>query len=381
MKIQIYTCNFGAGHRQGAARISNWLNHDFEIEIVDFLELLLPKGAPVIYEQYTNMMRSQGFRYKWYLQGDQHKERMLPFMHPLKKAFFKALDKEPLPDAFVATYSFVAYLLSEYKRVRKLSIPLITMITDFTPHEVWVNKYSDLYIVPTAFTKKEIEKLGVNEKQILIADRTPYPKKEKHKKLHVLITGGGLGLLPQDSEFYEHIRDHFHAEVRIVCGSNEILHDELEQVLGDDFTVYGYVNDMDRQLEWCDVCIGKAGGQSVLEAMERGIPFGYFPAFLPQEERNVAFLSSEKLGFLVDPSDVYSSQIPDELALFSMQKNIDHLLGSTPGTIEMTIERLVENYVESAASIHTWSRRRHFAKPLVQKMSYYSKRAKSSVNL
>lgn len=381
MKIQIFTCNFGAGHRQGAARISNWLNHNFDIEIVDFLELLLPKGAPVIYEQYTNMMRSQGFRYKWYLQGDQHKEKVLPFMMPLKKAFFKALDKEPLPDAFVATYSFVAYLLSEYKRVRKLDIPLITMITDFTPHEVWVNKGSDLYIVPTAYTKTEIEKLGVDSHQILIAERTPYPKKEKHKKLHILITGGGLGLLPQDSEFYEHIRDHFYGEVRIVCGSNKILYDELSQVLGRDFTLYGYVTDMNHQLEWADICIGKAGGQSVLEAMERGIPFGYFPAFLPQEERNVNFLSSEHLGFLVNPTDVYASQIPDELTLFAMQKNIDRLLGPKPGTVETIIERLVSDYVDTHPSINTWSRRRRFAKPLVQKVSHYSKHPRFGAHL
>lgn len=381
MNIQIYTCSFGSGHRKGAERAAKWLRRDFEVHTNDFLEMITPKLSRFIYSQYSNMCRSQGFRYRWYLRGDAHKEEVLPFLYPVKQRFFRTLDRRPLPQGFVATYSFVAYLLSEYKKERKISVPLITVVTDFTPHKVWINEGTDLYIVPVTYTKERMVEMGVAPEKVLVAERSFFSEKPLHSGINVLVTGGGLGLLPEDSDFYQELQRFFGGEVRIICGSNVELRENLSRVLGEKFQVHGYVENMEAHMDWADVCIGKAGGQTVYESLERGIPFGYFPPFFPQEERNAEFLERENLGFLLDPEDVFSSEIPDGVQVAKMEENIDRLLGPAPGTVAEVTEKLVMDYVDSTSDYTPWVWRLPFSKSLVQKISYISRGIKSGAHL
>lgn len=342
MNINIYTCSFGSGHKKGAELIASTLSKNFKVKTYDFLKIIEPNMAEYIYEQYANIMRKQNLFLKFYLKNDSQKEKVLPLFNPFKKMFFKVLDTKAKPDVFVATYSFVAYLLSEYKKERGFNTPLITFVTDFTPHEIWINENTDLYLVTSNYTKIQMMKLGVKEDKILlIGKKTKGRKRDFLGPQNLLITGGGLGLLPEDLEFYLDLEKNFSGNIRIVCGSNEKLKNKLQRYLSDKYTVIGYADNMSEHLEWADICLSKPGGLTILEAMERGIPIAYFPPFLPQEIHNAKFLEKEKIGFNVDPSNITNKSFPNSWELIKIRNRMKELLEGPKLNLSLQIERLI----------------------------------------
>ncbi|MDO5713865.1 MAG: glycosyltransferase [Tissierellia bacterium] len=376
MLFHIYTCSFGSGHRRGAEKLGTSLDA-YQVKVFDFLEELTPKWSNKIYEEYAKGMRTQGKAFNVYMWGDAHKKKVLPWLAPIKKLFFQSLDSKPLPLAYGATYSFVAYLLSEYKKERKLNTPLITYVTDFTPHEVWVNEGTDLYVVNSNYTKKKLMELGVDKDKIVLPDKKVFPDKKIHERPHLLVTGGGLGLLPEDSDFYFDLQERFQGEVRIICGSNSYLKEVLEMILPKEFQVYGFVDNMEEQLDWADICIGKAGGLTVYEALERGIPFGFFTPFLPQEERNGEFLTEEGLGFHIDEDNMYAVELPSVVKMEHMKVNMENELSTTPGELVAGVEKVVLDYVDTYANLDSWNRPISVSKHLVQKVSAFRKGIRS----
>ncbi len=321
MRADIYTCSFGAGHRAGAARMAKILQEAFEVTILDSVEEAVPTFAPVLYETYKDAMTKQGGLYKTYLKADKMKKNLITLAGPLRHRFNEAVRRRPLPDVFVATYSIAAHLLSRLKKKDGFSTPLVTLITDFEPHELWVNEMTDLYVVLSEATKRSLEAFGVSSEKILLLEREAHEVRPIGEELHILLSGGGLGLLPEDVSYYRHLEESTGAKLRILCGLNHALKERL-QAAG--FEALGFQSNMVPHLTWADVVVGKAGGQSILEAMEWGLPFGYFTPFLPQEARNGQFLEETGMGFEVGVDEVH---LPTREELLAMQ---ERMLASRP---------------------------------------------------
>lgn len=352
MRVDIYTCSFGAGHRAGAARMAKLLEEAFEVTILDSVEEAVPSFAPVLYETYKDAMTKQGGLYKTYLKADKVKKNLITLAGPLRHRFNEAVRRRPLPDVFVATYSIAAHLLSRLKKKDGLCTPLVTLITDFEPHELWINEMTDLYVVLSETTKKSLEDLGVCSEKILLLEREAHEVRPMGETLHILLSGGGLGLLPEDVDSYRHLEESTGASLRILSGVNHDLRQRLQRA---GFEALGFQADMKPHLAWADVIVGKAGGQSILEAMEWGLPFGYFTPFLPQEVRNGQFLEETGMGFEVDVDEM---GLPSRKELLAMQ---ERMLASRPKDGEI-VKRL-KGLVHHGSSLTSHRRLRPLRRP------------------
>ncbi len=297
MDIRLFTCSFGAGHMRAADYIAS-IAPAHRVERIDITRFLFPLLADGMYHMYTRMMRTQGMGYRAYLAGDRHKKKDALTAKLLIHRFARHMDAMATPDAFVATFSTAAWLLAEYKKKRGLSTPLIVCITDFEPHDFWVNEGTDLYLVASSYTERELQKFGVPKEKIVVVGLSPRRAAAHltYERAHrVLVTGGGLGLLPRELGFYRTITALYGEDVRVVTGRNKSLYKRLRQARIPGVTVLGFV-DMERELDRADIVIGKAGGLSTYEAIMAETPIVYIDPFLPQEKKNARFIDSEKIG-------------------------------------------------------------------------------------
>lgn len=325
MNIDIYTCHFGNGHYKAADFIKKQLDTYHQTEIVDLYEEIFPHMHDWMYNFYCDLMQKQNLWYHLFLKVDDVKEKVIPQLTFVKKRFFDYLDSRPTPDAFIATYSLSAYFLGLYKKEKELTTPLVTCVTDFMAHEFWMNDYTDLYLVASPFTKAHLLQGEVPEEQILVYGLGGQSKEHIEKKqegpLKILVTGGGLGLLPNKIQFYTDLRDRYRAELRIVCGKNEKIKRKLDHANLKDIYTFGFVSNMEAQLAWADIFVGKAGGLSTFEAIQWETPILYLPPFLPQEKRNARFIEQSRIGLAIQ-NDLSAFSQFDDLIFSQLRENM-----------------------------------------------------------
>lgn len=316
MDIRLFTCSFGAGHMRAADYIAS-MAPAHRVERIDITRFLFPLFADGIYHMYQNIMRTQGMGYRAYLAGDRRKKKDARISDFLKRRFAKRMDTMATPDVFVATFSTAAWLLADYKKRRGLSTPLIVCITDFEPHDFWVNEGTDLYLVASSYTERELQKFGVPKEKIAVVGLSPRRSQAHltYDRAHsVLVTGGGLGLLPKELGFYRTITALYGKDVRVVTGRNKALFRKLRRARIPGITVLGFV-DMERELDRADIVIGKAGGLSTYEAIMAETPIVYIDPFLPQEKKNARFIDREKIG-------TSFGKIPDDSTILAQRKEM-----------------------------------------------------------
>ncbi len=432
MKIDVYYCRFGAGHQRAAHYINTQLMPHHNICLHDLIGELWPTASTAIYAAYKKLVRIKPIAKRIFSTPRPDTSSLglgISRLDRIANRFLHMMDARPTPDAFIATYSMAAFFLSWYKRVRGLSTPLITCVTDFKVHDFWINDNCDLYLVASAHTKDELIARGVDAEKIVVhgivftretttelemADYEAFLKKQdashEHaasittvsdgdgvlslKALHslglptlqklqqqtarvksssyahyahrlqrivvpgimtrqravistnpnaaaststpqlrVLITGGGLGLLPYRVSFYRTLATSLNAQVRVICGKNEALRTRLLLAQIPQVEVFGYVSNMPEHMQWADVVVGKPGGMSVLEAIDHKTPLLYLSPSMPQEQGNAAFIDQAQIGVQVDKhgnccrplsADTLQS-MRDNMALVKAQNTPDQL--------------------------------------------------------
>lgn len=331
MNISIFYCKFGSGHYRAARYLESQLQGVHNVTLIDVFKILAPQASELIYKNYANLIKTKPMTD--YLA--KVTERKPAYLKLIEQKAFAALDRMTMPDVMIASYSMAAYFLARYKKARRLHTPLVTCITDFNVHDFWVNEGCDLYLVVSNLTKQQLIERGVPAEKIVVyglgkrlaphlslaysssapapapvpasasapalnaasADAAQDQPSRSPQRLHVLVSGGGLGLLPHNPRFYRNIVSNLNADVRVVCGKNRRLRTLLTLANIPHLTVYGYVDNMDEHLKWADCCIGKPGGLSVMEAIDAETPILYLTPSLPQERGNAQFIDKSGIGY------------------------------------------------------------------------------------
>lgn len=297
MKINVYICNFGSGHRMAAKEIENYIisNKDADINTIDFIEAIHPKFSKMIYWghktyfQYLKPKKEKEFK------NNYETKEIASKIFNIKNLFFKYLDENPLPDIFISCYSVTSFLLSLYKEERNLDIPLITYITDFNFHKYWINPRTDLYLTLSNYTKNKLIDIGIKEDRIIIFGIKEDLEKQKANQ-NILVCGGGLGMLPNDEKFYKSFEKFEDKKFVVVCGKNKKLYEKISKLNIKNLQVYGLVKDMKALYSWADFYITKPGGMSTYDSIKYNIPIFYFTPYLSQEIKNKNFIDAESIG-------------------------------------------------------------------------------------
>jgi processive 1,2-diacylglycerol beta-glucosyltransferase len=314
-RILILHATAGAGHRKAAEAVYNGLKSRGvpDIRIVDALDhtnAFFKKAYPAGYEFIVGKLPKL-----WAVFFElTHQEWIQPLFQGGRR-IYNGVNSGPLVDYVIKggfdTIVTAHFLSTEVVAHLRASgqLPntrLVTIVTDYDVHRIWLSKGVDLYLVACDHTRRRLQALGVPAEKIAV---TGIPVDEKftiardrgevRAKLGVrpdaftvLLSTSSFGFGPIE-ELAALLGD---VQLMIITGNNKDLFNRLKARANPLHHVYGFVDNMEELMAASDVMITKPGGLSITEALANELPLIFFSAIPGQEAGNVEVLKSHGIG-------------------------------------------------------------------------------------
>ena len=314
MKILIIHASAGAGHTKAAEALYNAVPKSTDIEalIVDALDYASPfykKNYQKIYAVLvTKFPWAWGFFF-WlvdlkFLRWTVRCLRRL-VNHFNSKQLEHFLKTEQFDWVF-STHFFSNEVVAALKRKGVIYPKIVSVVTDFDVHSIWLAEGIDYYTAACDLTKKKLLSLGIPEGKILVSgiptDKRFSQKKDKARLRRdlglpeniftVLVATGSFGIGPIE----EIIQTLEGFQTVVVCGHNKALYERLSRQSFQLAKVCPLVNNMDELMAASDCLITKPGGLSISEALVSSLPLIFFNAIPGQETHNIQVLKHYGIG-------------------------------------------------------------------------------------
>lgn len=307
MRYLILTGRFGMGHLSAAAAIEQRIEKEepkARVVNVDMLEELFPSVSETIYKAFGMVVGKYHHLYNiLYAASEKYCNVGVPAKRLLVRRVHRFLS-EYKPDIIISTLPLCSNLISLYKECTGSSVPLVTCITDVCVHREWICPHTNAYWVAAHTVKKELAAAGVSETKITV---TGIPVKDhfrdtKHvcglsRKKRILIMGGGLGLMPEES-YLKELNKRSDFEITMITGKNEKAYEEMRKRYPN-IRVLGYTKKVAQYMEEADLIITKPGGITLFEAIYMGVPLFVINPFLGQELANARYIEEEQIGVVL----------------------------------------------------------------------------------
>lgn len=366
LKILVFSAAFGNGHFRAAEAIIEGIRlkepnaEIIHLDFGDFLSKRLNTMAKSLYVELIKYTPRLWGRFYAKTAKLRPKSKMQRFLNQLGRSDLLKYIKAFEPDLIVCTYPTVSSILAQLRLERILQVPVITVITDYTVHSLWVHPGVDRYMVACEEVKESLVFWGIEAQRVYVTGIPVSPKFEREMDRGQLISK--LGLNPDLPTFlvmggvYEgdivkrickQLADSLvPVQSIIVCGKNEKLFHFLEEVSVQARNLilrFGYVHNVEELMEVSDLIITKAGGLTVSEALTKHLPLVIFKPIPGQEVENAQFVQRIGAGqvtgteeeleqllnrFLSYPEDIARMQEKAAVALpgLSTERAVDNLL-------------------------------------------------------
>jgi len=247
------------------------------------------------------------------------------------------------PDVIISTHFFGSEVIADLKRRSLVLSKLVTVVTDYRLHAWWVCEGTDIYIVASEDTRRDLEGRKVDPSKIkvmgipiepLFSKPMDKPKIFKETGLRddlftILVIGGGFGVGPIEGIVKVIARIQKNLQTVVVCGHNEELARKI-QSLKDEYKlnmkVLGFIDNVYEYMDISDILISKSGGITVSESLAKEIPLVVISPILGQETGNCGFLVRNNAALKVDNLNglkaALESLISDPVKLDSMKDAI-----------------------------------------------------------
>ena len=292
-RVYIFSASTGAGHNLAAQSLKESLDlvgleteiHDAFKETSVALDRLISKGyqqmvmnVPRLYEQMYNQFNH---------------------MNRFQKGLFQVLtrvmnpDIVPMilagkPDLIITTHPFVTNVLATLKEHQAFDVPILSIVTDYKIHTVYIKKMVDAYVVGSGYTKKTMIEKGVDPtiiypygipiRQSFLSDHQVEEKEqENHIAGTVLLMAGSLGSRQMEKAFSALLKVEEKMRIIVVCGNNikierEIRYLEKHLPHRDKVVeIHGFVQNISQLMDEADAIISKPGGLTTTEAIVKKI--------------------------------------------------------------------------------------------------------------
>ncbi|WP_158598385.1 MGDG synthase family glycosyltransferase [Falsibacillus albus] len=311
-KILIFSSDYGEGHKQAAHALNQEtkvFSEPSQIQVMDFMQLVHPVMNPLFRTMFLKSISKfpslYGFLYT--------KTSNLQLSHDMAKwSLFYArkvinyIDQFK-PDVIVSTFPFASGCLSGLKSKGFVKAPIVTVITDFAHHRVWIHPYTDQYLVGAKSVADYLMNCGVDESKISITGipirkeehlpgSKPFLKKrfelDPHKPV-VLVMAGAYGLFGENMFTVLEEMAELPVQFVIVCGHNRKLYLSLLKKVPSgaiNIKILGYTIEIMEYMFIADLLISKPGGLTISEAAANELPMLLFQSIPGQEEDNARFL-------------------------------------------------------------------------------------------
>jgi len=207
---------------------------------------------------------------------------------------------------------------------------VVSIVTDFEAHALWMESCVDLYCVATEETKARLIARGARAESVVAtgipisarfsqtvderAVRKTYGLRDDQPVLLILSGGFGMGPVAEILAELDKVKKEF--QVLVVTGRNQELRQELAPVDRRHPThVLGFASNMHELMTVCDLVISKPGGLTSSEVLAKGKPLLIINPIPGQEAANSDFL-------LEHGAAVKINRVED------LPYRIEHLLGS-----------------------------------------------------
>lgn len=341
MKVLILTGKFGMGHYSASYSIEEQLKSTIEnsdVTIVDIFDYTLPHISKLIYRSFSLLINRASICYNiFYNYTENGNETSKPI---LGDYFYKSLQQLLLitkPTVIISTIPYCSQLVSHYKTKSSCQIPLITCITDISSHSEWINDQTDCYLVGSPSLQSELIEKGIPRNKlhvigipVKLAFKSHHVLPQLHQEnKHLLIMGGGLGLLPKSKKFYKELNNLKNIKTTLITGGNKKLFQKLHGKY-ENIDVIGFINQVYNYMQQADLIISKPGGITIFEAIHSELPMLIIEPFLQQEMKNAQFINYHRLGRIISKQQLinihYLSQIlNDETNLYEIRQNMKSL--------------------------------------------------------
>ena len=215
--------------------------------------------------------------------------------------------KEEQFDYIFSTQFFSTEIISAMKCSQQITSQLITVVTDFDVHHIWLADGVDQYAVASDWTAQKMQILGVPKEKIhvtgipiseafSVTEDIPILKKRlrlKENLFTILMATGSFGIGPIE-EILKVLVDGF--QVIVICGHNKNLFQKLKSYQSEHVKILGLVDNMPELMAVSDVMLTKPGGLSISEALVSQLPMIFFNAIPGQEENNIKVLKTYGIG-------------------------------------------------------------------------------------
>jgi len=285
-RVVVISASVGAGHDAAADEMARRLRaRGIEVVQHDFLALMPPRCGRLIRDSYQRMLSAAPWSYR-FLYGALDRTSALGF----QVAFFSTLaakrTRAAIPqdtDLVVSTYPLASQVLGRLRRTKQIQTPVVTYLTDFSVHRLWVAEGVDAHLAVHALPAAEAAELGAAAVYVTAPVVDPRfgpagPGARASARVRfglpevgriALLVGGSWGAGELDDAVREIDATRL-ATCAVVCGRNEELRERL--LAAGIKHVFGWVQDMPSLLHAADVLVQNAGGMTVLEAVRSELP-------------------------------------------------------------------------------------------------------------
>jgi len=274
----------GAGHDGAANELRRRLERSgHEVEVVDFLDAVALHIGPLLRWYYEFQLRVAPWSYEL-------SYRLAPLLRApaimldtwLTKRSLKKTIRAFRPDAIVSVYPLASLVLGRMRRKKQLRVPVLTYLTDFAVHSLWVHKGVDRHLAVSEISAQTAESRGGKSAYArgpLVSDRfreVAYDRDAVRTNLGlapderaVLVVAGSWGV-GDVIETVEAIGRNGEFHPITVCGRDDDLRAQLqERGYG---TVIGWTDEMPALMAASDALVENAGGLTCMEAFAVGLP-------------------------------------------------------------------------------------------------------------
>ncbi|MBE3553840.1 MAG: galactosyldiacylglycerol synthase [Thermicanus sp.] len=372
-RVLILSASFGEGHRQASYALKEMLvrhHPGIEVEIIDYIHKLNPA-----FNRFAQFMYIQGIKHVPNVYGFFYKHinriptnsaigKQITFIGSIigRKKLLEFI-QEFKPQAVIHTFPSSAGALSEMKREGLVTIPSVTVITDYAIHRQWLHENTDLYLVGSTEVRDQLLDEGVSLDKIRITGipvrqefyRT-FDKEELFKKYGlspdrktVLVMGGAFGVSENITRLcHSNISKKRSKSCR--GGPNRRLYAHLQELATgarNPILLFGFMDKIAELMAISDLMLTKSGGLTTSEGIAMKLPMIFFKPIPGQEMANADYLKRNGVAEITRNMDemktLFLRLILHPTRLQEMKKNFDPLLKNIRiHSIPEELEKLVE---------------------------------------
>ena len=346
MRILILTCATGGGHLRAAAALEKYIRETTTHEVIqmDFLKSIGKLLDKTICDSYLFMAKKTpslfGRLYKT-TNKDNPLADFVPHTTELLALQLYPRLAEVAPDVIISVHPFATEMVSSLKERRRITCPLICLMTDYGVHKAWIAPNVDAYVVACDDMVNDLRRLGIPKEHIYpygIPVHDVFFDKEDQAKLltemelepevpTVLFMAGSMGVSNIVDLYRGLCSSPLALQIIIITGNNKKLYKLFESEIPNSpkkTKLIQFTTEVERFMHASDLIITKPGGLTVSEALACNLPLAVFDAIPGQEEDNANFLQTHDMGVRVTKenfSAVVSSLIEHKERLRRMRES------------------------------------------------------------